>query len=157
MSASEHIAKIERHIIVIKERCRACFKRITNIMTIILVHFCVFWLNAMLIKTGISSIYSPTELKCHQKVGTKNWCSQVIGDYVDVHEENATTNSMNPRTRPAICMGSSENIQGLIKFRCIETGKKIVRRSYTRLPMPDSMIKQVEQLAKRDSQKWNLF
>ena len=63
-AASEHVAKVEMRIRVVKERCRACmavlpFERIANVMTINLVHFCVYWLNAMPIKTGILSIYSP--------------------------------------------------------------------------------------------------
>ena len=47
------------------------------------------------------------------------------GEYAEVHEENTVTNSMNPRTRPAICMGPAGNIQGLIKFLYVETGKKL--------------------------------
>ena len=33
---------------------------------------------------------------------------------------------------------------------CINTGKKIVRRNYTRLPIPDSIIKKIEESAKRE-------
>jgi len=110
-------------------------QKIPNIMTINLVHFCVFWLNATPVKTGISSIYSPREIICRQKVDAKKWCKLMFGEYVEVHEQNTITNSMNPRTRPAIYMGPSGNIQGSIKFMCINTGKKIMRRNYTRLPM----------------------
>ena len=39
----------------------------------------------------------------------------------------------------------------------METGKKIVRRIYTRLPMPDSLIKQVENMAKRNRAKSGLI
>ena len=152
-AASEHVAKVERRIRVIKERCRACmallpFKRISNVVTINLVHFCIFWLNAIPVKADISSIYSPTEMICHQKVDAKKWCKLMFGDYVEVHEENTITNSTKPRTRPAICIGLSGNLQGLIKFMCIETAKKIVRRNYTRPPMHDSVIK---------NQEWSKF
>ena len=74
----------------------------------------------------------------------------MFGDYVKVHKENVITNSMSPSTRPAICMGPTGSIQGWIKFMCIDTEKN-VRRSYTRLPMPDSIIQKVEKLAERDS------
>ena len=77
----------------------------------------------------------------------------MLGAYADVHEENTITDSMNLRTRPAICMGQIGNLQGLIKFMCVQTGEKNVRRSYTRLPMPDSVIKKVEKLADRDKAK----
>ena len=36
---------------------------------------------------------------------------------------------------------------------CVETGKQIIRRSYTRLPMPDSMIRKVERMAKKTELK----
>ena len=129
-AVSEHVAKVERRIRVLKERCRACtsvmpFKRLLNTMTINSVHFCVFWLNAMLVKTGMSSIYSPQELISRQKVDAKKWCKLMFGDYVEIHEENTITNSITPRTRPTICMGPTGNIQGSLKFMCVELGKKL--------------------------------
>ena len=36
---------------------------------------------------------------------------------------------------------------------CVKTGKKIVGRSYTQLPMPNSVMKKVEKLANRDKAK----
>ena len=65
---------------------------------------------------------------------------RMFGDYAEVHEENTTTHSMNPRNNPAICMVPTGNIQVSIKFMCVETGIKIVRRSNTKLPMPESII-----------------
>ena len=74
----------------------------------------------------------------------------MFGDYIEVHEENAITNSMSPRTRPAICMGPSGYMQGSMKFMYMNTGKKIVRRNYKRLSMSNSIIKKVEELAEKD-------
>ena len=73
----------------------------------------------------------------------------MFGEYVKVHEENTITNSMKPRTRPAICMGPTGNIQGSIKFLCVERGIMIVRQSYTKLPLPDLIIKKVKGLAEK--------
>ena len=81
----------------------------------------------------------------------------MFGEYVKVHEENNFTSSTKPRTRPAICMGPTENIQGSIEFMCVETGRKIVRWSYTKLPMTDSIIKKVEGLAEKDRANNELF
>ena len=53
------------------------------------------------------------------------------------------------RTRPAICMGPMGNIQGSFKFMSVNTGKKIIRRNYTRLPMSESIIRKVEKLAEK--------
>ena len=77
----------------------------------------------------------------------------MFGDFVEVYEENVITNSINPKTRPAICMGPSGNIQKSIKFMCMDKGKNMVRRNYARLPMPDSIIKKVEKLADRARMK----
>ena len=60
---------------------------------------------------------------------------------------------MTPQTRPAKCMSPTGNFQGNIKFMCLELGKKTVRKSYSRLPMPESVTKEVEKLAKRDKAK----
>ena len=49
----------------------------------------------------------------------------MFGEYVEVHKENSVMNSMNPRTRPAICMAPTESIQRSIKFMCVVTGKKL--------------------------------
>ena len=54
-------------------------------------------------------------------------------------------------------MGPTDNIQGSIKFMCVETGRKIVRWSYTKLPMTDSIIKKVEGLAEKDRANNELF
>ena len=78
----------------------------------------------------------------------------LFGGYVEVHEENPIIDLKKPRTRPAICMGPSGSIQGSLKFVCIKTGKKIVRRSYTLLPMSVSVIKKIEKLADKT---WNKF
>ena len=57
---------------------------------------------------------------------------------------------MKSRTRPAIFTGPSGNIQRSINFMCAKNLKNIVIRSYTPLPMPDSIIKKIEKLVYRD-------
>ena len=74
----------------------------------------------------------------------------MFGDYVEAHDENKTTNSMKPRTEAAIYMRPTGNFQGLIKLSCLETGNQIVQQICTRLPMPDSAIHQMEELASQD-------
>ena len=86
-AASEHVAEVEKQIRVIKEQCQACmvvmpFRKRPNIMAINLVHFCVFWINAMPVNTGMSPIYSPREPICHQKVDAKKWCKLMFGNYL---------------------------------------------------------------------------
>ena len=94
-------------------------------MTINLVRFCVFWLNTALER--LSLICSPRELISQQKLDAKKWCKLMFGEYVIVHEENTITNSMKPRTKPAIYMRLTGNVQGSIRFMCVEAGRKIVK------------------------------
>ena len=100
--------------------------------------FFLFWLNATPVKTGISSVYSLRVIICQQMVDAKKWCKLMFGNYVEVHKENVITNLMIPRTRPGIYIGPSGNIEGSVKFMCFDKGKKIGRRNYTRLSIPDS-------------------
>ena len=57
---------------------------------------------------------------------------------------------MQLRTRLTICLVPTGNFQGSIEFMSVETGLKIVHRNYTKLPIPDSVIKKVNLLAERD-------
>jgi hypothetical protein len=63
-----------------------------------------------------------------------------------VHEEIAPLNGMHPRTKGAIALGPSGNIQGGFKFMTVDTGKKITRRSWDVIPIPDLVIERVNTL-----------
>ena len=52
-----------------------------------------------------------------------------IGQYYQVHEEDAPRNIHNPRTKDAISLGPSGNLLGRFKFMELNTGKKIVSHS----------------------------
>eukprot|EP00804_Cyclotella_cryptica_P018337 CCRYP_015465-RA/>CCRYP_015465-RA protein AED:0.55 eAED:-0.03 QI:0/0/0/0.2/1/1/5/0/374 len=53
-------------------------------------------------------------------------------------------------THETICMGPTGNMQGSYKFYCLSTKKKLTRRQWDELPMPKSIIRKVDQHAKRD-------
>ena len=57
-----------------------------------------------------------------------------------MREEDAPRNSQNPRTKGAISLGPSGNLQGGFKFMALNTGKKIVRRSWGVILMLDTVI-----------------
>ena len=76
--ARENVGEIEQYIRIVKERIWAIIptfplQQIPNIMTISLIHFCIFWLKITLIKTGGSQKFSPRELICHQKPDANRW------------------------------------------------------------------------------------
>ena len=80
----------------------------------------------------------------------KSDCRVAFGTYVQAHEEPAPTNSQEPRTMGAISLGPTGNIQGTFEFLNLRTGKKISRRKWTSLPMPQEVIDHVNQLGKAD-------
>jgi hypothetical protein len=80
----------------------------------------------------------------------RNPCLQ-LGAYCQVREEDQPQNSQLPWTKGAIVLGPSGNIQGGYKFMSLVTGsKKITRHSWDQIPIPDTVIQQVNILAHDD-------
>ena len=65
------------------------------------------------------------------------------------HEEPNPTNSMMAHGSPGIILGPTGDEQGTYKVMNLATGKKIKRRCWTKMPMPDSAIARVEALGVR--------
>lgn len=162
-AAREHVPGVEREIRTIKERGRALlstspFKKFPRRIIIELVYYIVLWLNASPAKSSISNEYSPREIISGQKPDYKRDCKVDFFSYCEVHDEPSPTNSMKPRTRPCIALGPTANLQGSYKFLDLETGKKLKKRSWTELPMPDSVISQVEAMAEKEKRdgRWSV-
>jgi hypothetical protein len=152
-SANEHVPDIERRIRVVKERARATrhgypFPRIPKLLTIETVLCCVKSLNFFPPKGGISDVLSPKATMSGKTLDCKRHLSLQIGQCCQAHEEEAPRNSQIARTKGAIALGPSGNIQGGFKFMALNTGKKIVRRNWDVTPMPDTVIARVNKLGK---------
>jgi hypothetical protein len=138
-SASEHVPEIERRIRVVKERSRSLqhslpFNWTPRLITIHIVFTAVKLLNHFSPKGGISDTVSPKTLDF------KKHLSLQLGQYCQVHEEDTSRNSQLPRTQGAICLGPSGNIQGGFKFMSLTSGKRISRRTWDIIPMPQLVI-----------------
>jgi hypothetical protein len=160
-AAREHVAEIERRIRTIKERGRGIkntlpFKKVPKLVLIELINFVVMWLNAFPSKSGISARYSPRELILRRKLTFDKHCRVPFGTYCEVDDDPIPSNDTRSRTTPAIALGPTGNAQGTYKFFSLVTGKKIKRRTWTRLPMPDSIISKVHRFAGRDGNLGNL-
>ena len=117
-----------------KERCRADlhglpFQRIPKLLTIHFVFQTVKLLNLFPKKGGISDTLSPKIIIYGEILDLKKHLSIHIGQYCQVHEEDAPRNSQNLITKGAILLGPSGNLHGGFKFMALNTGKKIFRRS----------------------------
>eukprot|EP00957_Ditylum_brightwellii_P183862 14004834-Ditylum_brightwellii.AAC.1 len=64
---------------------------------------------------------------------------------------------MNDRTIGAIELGPSFNLQDGYKFLNISTGKLINRRDFTELPILDSIIKKIKNMAEQEGQVGTIF
>jgi hypothetical protein len=111
------------------------------------------WMNLFPMKSGISKKWSPRELVSRHKLDTKLHCRSLIGSYCEVHVDPEITNTLEPRTKWAICMGSTGNLQGSYKFLSLATRKKVMRRKFTEMPFTEAVIKQVKELAVKDGAK----
>ena len=70
----------------------------------------------------------------------KKHLSLQIGQCCQVHKEDDPRNSQLPRTKGTISLGPSGNLHGGFKFMALNSSKKIVRRSWDVIPMPDTVI-----------------
>jgi hypothetical protein len=152
-SASEHVPEIERRIRVVKERARAArhslpFNRIPKLLTIYIVFTSVKLLNHFPPKGGISDTISPKTIMTGETLDFRKHLSLQLGGYYQVHEDETPRNSQAARTQGAICLGPSGNIQGGYRFLSLTTGKRISRRTWDIIPMPQTVIDRVNLLGK---------
>jgi hypothetical protein len=150
-SAKEHVPEIERIIRVVKERFRETrhslpFEIIPKIMTIHIVLNVVKLFNFFLTKVGVSDTLSPKTIMSRETLDFKKHISLQIGQYCQVHEEDTPRNSQVARTKGAISLGPSENLQGGFQFMALNSGKKIVQRSWDVIPMLYVVINLVNEL-----------
>jgi hypothetical protein len=121
-------------------------------MKIKFVYFIVLWLNTFPVKTGVLSIYSPRELLVCWRLDYKKHCRVLPGTYCEVHDEPSPSNMMVPRMHEGILLGPMGNLQGTIKFYCLNTECMLKCHSLMPLPMPDSMIQQVNTIGLKEKQ-----
>ncbi|KAL7537435.1 hypothetical protein ACHAXR_007825 [Thalassiosira sp. AJA248-18] len=156
-AAKEHVSEAERMIRVAKERergilCTLPFKHVPKRMKIEFLYFIVLWLNAFPVRNGVSAVYSPREMIVRWRMDCKKHCRILPGSYAEVHDEPSPSNGMTGRTHEGIAMGPTGNLQGTVKFFCINTGRILKRRDFTPMPMPDRIIKRVDAIGKREKQ-----
>jgi hypothetical protein len=156
-AASEDVPNVERQIRVLKERARALrstlpFKIIPGRMIIEMLVNVVLWINAFPPSSGVSKTFSPRTIMTGTVLDFNKHCQIPFGAYAELHEDNNITNTMTERTQPAICLGPTANFQGSYKFLSLNTGKRITRKQFKDLPMPDSVIRKIEAMATCEKQ-----
>ncbi len=102
------------------------------------------------VKSGIFEKWNPRELVSRHKLDAKLHCKAPFGSYCEVHVDPEITNTLESRTKWAICMGPMGNLQGSYKFLSLATRKKVTRRKFTEMPVTEAVIKQVQEMAVKD-------
>jgi hypothetical protein len=106
-------------------------------------------LNFFPTKGGVSDTLSPKTIMSGETLDFKKHLSLHIGQYCQVHEEDTPRNSQVAGTKGVISLGPSGNdLQGGFKFMALNSGKKIVWRSWDVIPMPDVVINRANELGK---------
>jgi len=91
---------------------------------------------------------SPRTIMSGKTLDCKKHLVLRIGQCCQAHQEDTPRNSQLPRTKGAIALGPGGNIQGSFKFVALDSGKKIARRSWDVIPMPDAVITRVNELGR---------
>ena len=135
-SANEHVPEAERRICTLKERVRSLrhslpYTKLPPIMLTHMVLYCTKLLNYFPPKNSISDTISPRTLLTGSTLNYKKDFSLPFGAYCQVHEDAAPRNSMIARTKAAICLGPTQNLQGGHHFMALDTGRVISRYSWT--------------------------
>jgi hypothetical protein len=115
-------------------------------MTIHIVPHVVKLLIFFTTKGGVSQTLSPNTIMSGETLDYKKHLSLQIGEYCQVHEEDNPRNIQIARTKGAIYLGPSGNLQGGFKFMALNTRNNIVHRSWGVIPMPDVVIARVNAL-----------
>jgi hypothetical protein len=74
-------------------------------------------------------------------------CQLPFGAYVQVHDDLDMKNTIESRATGVINLGPTGNIQGTHQIFSLKIGELVVRRRWTKLPIPSDMIDRLEELA----------
>jgi hypothetical protein len=152
-AASQHCGLVERNIRFLKEKTRSLrhslpFERVPAIMVVRMVLHIVKFVNGFPWKGGVKH-FSPGQILTGQRLHADGLCLG-FGIYCQVAENVEPRNSLAPRTRGAISLGSSGNLSGGQVFLALDTGHTIIQHQWVVLPMPPAVIARVNLLGKAE-------
>ena len=155
MAAGEAVPVVERKIRVIKERVRAAINSLPFELCDKVEDYLVLWAvsRVNLAVTSNSTTYeSPREKVYGRRVDVSKDCKHGFGDYVQIIN-NTVNNSMSERSRGAIALMPTGNLDGSWWYFCLDTCKPVRRRTARALPMPQEVIDRLNELAKHRKRK----
>jgi hypothetical protein len=119
------------------------FKKIPRMMVVKLVDAVKFYVNAFVLKSGVSQHLSPMTIVEGVTLDYSKHFQVIFGEYAQVFE--GTDNTMKERTVALVALGPTGNLQGGVSFFSIHTGRILDRgkKDYQLLKMPQDVIRHV--------------
>jgi len=156
-AADDHVGEVERSIRTMKERARTIihglpFKRLPKVMIQALVYHATKGLNLFPAKNGISDTLSPLTIMTGRANPDYNDLKLEFGSYVQVFEDNTSSNTTTSRNTGAIVLNPTGNAQGDYFFMSLVTGKRLSRHQWTKIPMTNAVISAVKAMAEKEGQ-----
>jgi hypothetical protein len=149
-----HVPEVERAIRTLKETIRATihglpFNSLPRVLVKELVSAAVTQANMFPHPDGISPTLSPSTIVTGAPKPDFNNMPLEFGQYVQVYD--GTSNDVRSRTLGALATTPTANSAGDHFFLSLATGHRIHRRSWTVLPISDTVISRVEAIAEHES------
>jgi hypothetical protein len=149
-SADDHVPEIERAIRTVKESIRTIihgmpYSRLPRVLVKELTTSAVRTINMLPHPDGVSTTMSPATIVSGEHKPDYNQMPLEFGTYVQVYD--GTSNDTKSRTLGAIATNPTGNTSGDYYFMSLATGSRIHRRSWTILPISDTVISCVEAIA----------
>ena len=106
-------------------------------------------------KSGVYETLPLREILFRWMMDAKKYCKELPGSYCEVHDEPNPTNTTVSRTHEGIALVPTGNLQGSVKFYCLNTGRVLKRRAFTDIPMPTAVITKVDKIGKSRTKENN--
>ena len=159
--AGDHVTNIKSNIWIIKERVHSNWSRlpfckfVLESITAYLIKNVLMWLKYPPRKFGVS-----TKLIPHTIIFTLQYTQYLRVEfisYVQTHEDNQPTSSMNEITLGSICLGTTGNVQGTYIFYMLCSRKILIRTHWTLPTMTPKVMQRVIQIVTEKNQSGTTF
>lgn len=150
--AEKHVPTIERAIRVVRDRSRSVIRdlpyNLPKFLIPSLLKFVAIMINSL---PNSNSNISPRELYTGRKLSEKLDLRISFGEFVQIRAPRKRGKKDNdirePRTVGAIALYSKQNLQGSVLFYILSSGYIVSRDHFTKIPMPEDLVNQMNQLA----------
>ena len=150
----EHVPEVERMIRIVKQRLRSVtsdfpFSPIAKMVLIHSVYHLIMMINAFPQDQGVTWGLLPRELVTGRTINYLRDCRATVGAYIEASMDAIIMNGQDNQTHSCIDLGASGNRQGSIKCFGLDTGKVVIRRTFSTMEWPDRLIRKANACGKK--------